>query len=546
MGLGKVPNHQSIFTNLNLKLIMNSNTTHETQGFVLGKKFLLNSVKAMGMTLESSISELIDNSIDAGASEIIVRKTKQDTQFEEGNTMFTYTLSDNGKGMTPEKLSECVSTFGYHEDYDLGAISHYGVGMKIALLFLSNGGEIKIVSRHEGILSEVHISTSIDTPEGKEIVIFPPKPTLQPNGTTIVIPNVVDTNNNSVLLKFLGATYYPKWYNDNNFRIEFWSQTDEVHQVIFTDPMYRHLNDGSNKVSRMTFECLVGDSIINMHGYILDEDRFADSDYTPYDNRSSSNGKKFVLGRAGIYLRLGNRYITLGNGYFPGYVAQHYYNGCRIEVEVPKDCFSAFGIQINKSKCEIDITKPELKNFTSSYKTITQELQRKLKKTNSNKSEVEKNRIKEDGVKLNGFLKKGRLKNPLENPKIKEMVAESKREVKQPQSSKNRPNGLLYTKKDEVIRYDELNMGERDFFYFVERQGTVTVLTVNKDHPWYQKFIELEQDGRYLILTTLFSQYYSFLEVLNNNDMFDPTTHNIVLDNFWHTQTDYLRRIYAL
>ena len=526
---------------------MNLNTTHETQGFVLGKKFLLNSIKAMGMTLESSISELIDNSIDSGASEITVKKTKQETHFEEGNTMFTYTLSDNGKGMTPEKLSECVSTFGYHEDYDLGAISHYGVGMKIALLFLSNGGEIKIVSRHEGTLSEVRISTSIDTPEGKEILIFPPKQTSQSNGTTIVIPNVVDTNNNSQLLKFLGATYYPKWYNDNNFKITLWAGVnDEEHSVIFTDPMYRHLVDG-HKVNRLSFECNVGDSLISIHGYILDEDRFNDSDYSTFDNRrDSSNGRKLVLARAGIYLRLGNRYITLGNGYFPGYVPQHYYNGCRIEVEVPKDSFEAFGIQINKSKCDIDINRPLLKNFTNSYKTITQELQRKLKKNTSNKTEVEKRRIEEDSIKMNGVLKKGRLKNPLENPRIKELVPETSRETKVSQSTKNRPNGLSYVKKDEVFQYDELNLGERDFFYYIERRGTVTVLIINKDHPWYQKFIQMENDGRYLIVTILFSQYYSFLEILNNNEMFDPTTFNIVLDDFWRSQTDYLRRIYAL
>jgi hypothetical protein len=526
---------------------MNSTLTQETTGFVLGKKFLLDSVKAMGMTIESSISELIDNSIDAGASEIIIRKQKQEPENDYDPVMFTFTIQDNGKGMSYKKLTECISTFGYHENYELGAISHYGVGLKIALLYLCNGGEITIYSRNEGFLSEARISTSKDTPDGQEIVFSTPKPTNQPNGTTIVIPNVTDNNNNSVLLKFLGATYYPKWYNDNNFRIVLWSQNDEEYPVIFTDPMYRHLNNESNKVSLMSFECYVGDSLINIHGYILDEDRFFESDYTPYDNRrDSGNGKKLVLARAGIYLRLGNRYITLGNGYFPSYVPQHYYNGCRIEVEVPKDCFSAFGIQINKSKCEIDINKPELKDFTVAYKSITAELQRKLKKFTSNKSEVEKRRIEDDGTKLNGFLKKGRLKNPLENPKIKDLVPETKREIKQPQSTKNRPNGLIYLKKDEVIQYDELNMGQRDFFYFVERRGTVTVLTVNKDHPWYQKFIQMEQEGRYLILTTLFSQYYSFLEILTNNDMFDPTTYNIVLDDFWRNQTDYLRRIYAL
>jgi hypothetical protein len=522
-------------------------STQETTGFVLGKKFLLDSVKAMGMTIESSISELIDNSIDANATEVIIRKEKQEVSNESAPVMFTFTIQDNGKGMSYEKLTECIATFGYHENYELGAISHYGVGLKIALLYLCNGGEITLVTRHEGQLSEARISTSKNTPEGQEIVFSTPTSTTQPNGTTIIIPNVVDNNNNSALLKFLGATYYPKWYNDNNFRIVLWNQNDEEHPVIFTDPMYRHLVDVSNKVTRMSYEFNVGDSLIGMHGYILDEDRFVDSDYTSYDKRKeTSNGKKLVLNRAGIYLRLGNRYITLGNGYFPGYVPQHYYNGCRIEVEVPKDCFTAFGIQINKSKCEIDIQKPELRNFTSYYKNITGELQRKLKKNTSNKSEVEKNRIKDDGVKLNGFLKKGRLKNPLENPKIKDLVPETKRDVKEPQSTKNRPDGLTYVKNHEVIRYDELNMGERDFFYFVERQGTITVLIVNKDHPWYQKFIEMEQEGRYLILTTLFSQYYSVLEILTNNDMFDPTTYNIVLDDFWRNQTDYLRRIYAL
>lgn len=507
----------------------------EVKGFKFGKKFLLEAIKANGMTLETALGELIDNSIDKDASEIIIQKTKQVDLPGQTTDLYTFSIIDNGSGMSHEKLIECVSTFGYHEEYSLTAISNYGVGLKLALLNLSKGGLIDIYSYHQGWVSHVQINTASDVLIDNEITVFPSEPTSRQNGTLIKIQNVEDSSHKTSLLKYLGATYYPKWVNSQKkFKIKLIAgAADTEHKVEFTDPMYRHL--GEDKVKKISQQFTVGGHQAKITAYILDEDYFSDEDFNSYDNRrDTSNGKKFVQNRAGIYLRLHNRYISLGGGYFPGYVAQHYFNKTRVEVEIPKEAFAAFGVQINKSKCDINIEKPELADFKKVYKTLINDSYRKVPKNSSKLTNTDFERIKDDSLKVNGVLKKGSMKNPLENPNVRKFVKETKASTLETVETSN-----------QLMILNESNLGERDLFIVVERQDVQTVMTINRDHPFFDKFVELEPNGRQLIITTLFSQYYAFLEVLNQND-FKASTYNIILDDFWRNQTDYLRRLYAL
>ncbi|WP_418602137.1 ATP-binding protein [Mycolicibacterium sp. SCSIO 43805] len=85
---------------------------------------LVNSLGA-NHTLESAIADLVDNSIDAGASRVSIRLlTRKDrlTQVE---------VLDNGKGMDA-RAANAAMTIGHQRDYTDGDLGHFGMGLKAA------------------------------------------------------------------------------------------------------------------------------------------------------------------------------------------------------------------------------------------------------------------------------------------------------------------------------------------------------------------------------------------------------------------------------
>ena len=99
-----------------------------TEEIIPDPESLLESIRSIGYSLKEAVSDLIDNSISANASEIKV--------VFELNDFLEFHLIDNGTGMSYQKL---VSAFrlgsanpkATRENNDLG---RFGMGMKTASL----------------------------------------------------------------------------------------------------------------------------------------------------------------------------------------------------------------------------------------------------------------------------------------------------------------------------------------------------------------------------------------------------------------------------
>ncbi|WP_298863512.1 sigma-70 family RNA polymerase sigma factor [uncultured Microbacterium sp.] len=76
-----------------------------------------------GHTLSSALADLIDNSIDAGASEVGIRFVTKHS------TVRAIRIIDDGCGMTAEQLESAMS-LGRKHDYDESSLGHFGVGLK--------------------------------------------------------------------------------------------------------------------------------------------------------------------------------------------------------------------------------------------------------------------------------------------------------------------------------------------------------------------------------------------------------------------------------
>jgi len=83
---------------------------------------VLNAV-GRGHTLASALAELVDNSVDAGASRVNIRFVTRNARVR------AIRVSDDGCGMTRAQLASAFS-LGRQRDYNSGSMGHFGIGLK--------------------------------------------------------------------------------------------------------------------------------------------------------------------------------------------------------------------------------------------------------------------------------------------------------------------------------------------------------------------------------------------------------------------------------
>lgn len=92
-------------------------------------------------TLESAIADLVDNSLDAGATQVFIRLlTKK-------GYLFQVETIDNGHGMSGPEADRAL-TIGHRRDYSSGDLGHFGLGLKAASF--GNADELTLWSRRTG------------------------------------------------------------------------------------------------------------------------------------------------------------------------------------------------------------------------------------------------------------------------------------------------------------------------------------------------------------------------------------------------------------
>ncbi|QIS14715.1 ATP-binding protein [Nocardia arthritidis] len=89
-------------------------------------------------SLETALADLVDNSIDAGASDVLIRFVRQN-----GQVRALY-VADNGRGLTPEAI-DIAMTVGGQRSYSSKDLGHFGLGMKAASF--SQAKSLTVLSR---------------------------------------------------------------------------------------------------------------------------------------------------------------------------------------------------------------------------------------------------------------------------------------------------------------------------------------------------------------------------------------------------------------
>jgi hypothetical protein len=129
------------------------------------------ALRSIGYSFEAAVADVIDNSIDATAQNVLVRL------ITKGNGHLDLVIYDDGKGMASEKLKEAMR-FGADVSEEIKRLGKFGLGLKLASL--SQARELRVVTLKHGVvsgrawlehgISKGFTSTVFDTAESNQIV----------------------------------------------------------------------------------------------------------------------------------------------------------------------------------------------------------------------------------------------------------------------------------------------------------------------------------------------------------------------------------------
>ncbi|MGY0486323.1 ATP-binding protein [Streptomyces sp. WG-D5] len=97
----------------------------------------MEALSSQGYGFEVAIADLVDNSIDAGAKDVVIHFLR------DGDELVNLLVVDDGKGMSDEDL-DVAMTVGGRRDYDSRALGMFGTGLKSASL--SHASAVTVVS----------------------------------------------------------------------------------------------------------------------------------------------------------------------------------------------------------------------------------------------------------------------------------------------------------------------------------------------------------------------------------------------------------------
>ncbi|WP_375568026.1 ATP-binding protein [Ahrensia marina] len=317
---------------------------------------LIKSVRGLGYSPETALSDLIDNSIAAGAEAI-----ELDIQWNEGNPCVA--ILDNGRGLTDRELSDALRLGGVgpeavRDDSDLG---RFGMGLKSASL--SQCRRVTVVTRHSGETSALVLDVDVITEQGWVAPVPDPLPEhpyvarllAQMQGTIVIwdrmdaLGGLMGLDKESFYIKvqdirahigmvfhrFLGGDARRLYININGRAVKPW------------DP-FLTVNPATTEMREETIR--FGGSAFRIKPYVLPHrDRFSnDSEY------EAAGGPGGWGARQGFYVYRGKRLLVpgswLGLGGIRAWTREQSSRLARIRIDLPIDMDTDWRIDVRKSQ----------------------------------------------------------------------------------------------------------------------------------------------------------------------------------------------------
>ena len=386
-------------------------------------EFLIKSIAEQGYSLETSLADLMDNSISAGANKIEVLTDTDSETFK----MF---LADNGKGMTEKELSENMKfpSNSPENDRNSNDLGRFGLGMKTASF--SQTRKFTVLSRKINTTQYYGRTWDVNT--------------LKYNGWKIIVNNEIeidnilneyrvlsneygnpfeDLNPNTIIL-WHGLFKFENYLSEKNKKTALIKEINEITSdylsLVFhrfmekkEDPLKIRINN--TKVEPINpfpehsdirqiepKQAPFGDDVITIVGYVLpsrsiDESKNGISEWT--------TRYRGLMDMEGIYIYRANRLILFGtwNGLIKksprlqlgrlkvdiGNSVDHLFhlNVAKSQIQVPHELREAFEYSINelKEEAEREFFNRGIRKFSGDKNQKKEQL---FEKSNSNKGSV--------------------------------------------------------------------------------------------------------------------------------------------------------------
>ena len=481
------------------------------------------SLRYNDYSVENGLGEIVDNSVEAGASEIRVyfaKKTRRvgKKDIEEIDQII---IMDNGSGMSPEVLAKCLvlgCSMREHKNGKLG-IGKFGVGMTLGSISLARHVEVYSRDAVNGEFYSTYIDLdeinnksldAVPAPEKKEVPAEYADFFMGQTGTMVVLSNcdrmdgtgkkMSPSEMSGLIATYLGRTY--RKFIEAGLKIYF-----DDRQVYMHDPLYlagptqfdtKEKQDPKSELySTSTIELPVpgkeGETaIVTIRISLLPKEWRLNIG----DGGNAEARKRKIDQNEGVSILRANRevlydkvpyLIGMKKGQF-SYQENDRWWGC--EISFPPELDEYFQVRYIKRGAEpIGSLKDRLKEqltgpVTSLRKMIKSDRDQKKAEENQNKSAFEN--AEQMMSDLNSVLPKNQAGKSMsaeeEQQKIEEILSQS---VSEDEKLEARKSDLLNKMYSIVpVKYPQQILFETDNLL-----DDKIVIKLNVNHPFYQKVI---------------------------------------------------------
>ncbi len=500
---------------------------------------LIDALQNIGYDNISAITDIVDNSIDAGATKIHI-------QLEKEKESLKIMIVDNGKGMTKDVLDQALRLGSDTLHDGLSDLGKFGMGLSTAGLALANRTTVFTKSTEENIIYKSMTDVNIIKRENAFIKLLCEADELDKmrfehlvnneSGTIVILEDCIGIklsefsalkgkiikNLSRIFRKFMDRTEF--WVNDTKI------EPDDPLRLGYEEFPGTLISEDDYDVKWKDIGGIERQGTIHIKIASLPECP------RPVATKLGINMKN-----EGFSVLRNNREILFG--YLPdweGIVRHNDLNRFRGEISFSSDMDFAMGVNFRKNGVDmvdsIDNAlrvqiSPQIKTVRKKYETVTE----------TSDEEKEEHTVAQKII--------NKMSNTLTLPKVKKEIRESKENKEDNKNNENEEE----TKKEKVrtpIKTENINavaefelkhMGETGNIFETSQIGKKIIISWNIDHVFYKKFIAENVANQNVVRFADFLIYT--LASAQIQYMADDEEKLIIMDNIISTMSANIRNL---
>ena len=451
---------------------------------------LITSLRSTGYSSYTAIEDIVDNSIDAHARNIMISADVSDK-------VPTVIIADDGEGMDNEILDQALRLGSISEKDDVSDLGKYGMGLTTASISL--GRKLEVITRKtEGdmlyssqdldeVIKENNFIKTLRPANTEEKKLF--SELVSGESGTVVIISKLDRLSNSNLAQFSSilskeiAQIFRKFIDSgitftiNGKKIHAFDPITLSHEgtEIYSDEVYElspNITGGKNEKLRVKVALL------------------------PKVDDSQAKDLKMNIHNQGFYIMRNNREIASGVT-LDVFIKHGDFNRVRIELSFSATLDSAMGVRFSKdgitpSQALRDFLKQEVGGQMVSIRNLVKKTQKSdptalVDHTGSEAVIAERSKLL---ITPQAIIEKRKPKTDGsdDNAKIREKRAQD-----------GRTPQVTHQVKPIGARFESLAMGREGVLYESYQEGKIIIVRWNTDHPFYDQVILANKGDKNII-----------------------------------------------